>query len=683
MEKKPLYKYDKFEHYKKKMFEGLEFAKNLDEKFKEGFKSDFGEFLKPGILPKDSNYFKDADKFSFSEFKTEITEAIKSLDAPLLNKDYLIKILNFIKMVNINQSKEFTVFGEKRFDREVKNEEIKTKYDFNYFKKEISLPDYLKNYGFQIDKKESSRNCIKMRNEQTSEVFVIRKNGAGNYIIWDPLNDVFKGSTIIDFVLEKHKNEYPDRPFTFKDVSNVLTNYIEGKSFVSTTQSNFQLEVEKDSKSKFNREYNNLKPCTERSFLHNRGIEDFIIDSVIFKSNIYNHSFIDANGKEHVNTAFPLVGENGVVAISKRNNDFKGMMGEKDNGIFITKDLTNGGKIDKLIITESAIDAISHYQINFEEFKNINIRYISTEGAFSEQQTDLISKVINKQNPNEVNFGQDNDLEGTHQITKLLSDLKIDEKYLKDNIEDKNFIEIKSFKSKTDCWVEITYVNEPIKLKEVSDDKDNKTKIENQKIKDIAYELREKEINNVLDFFKKSNEELKGISHEEFPFGNSISVDSKNNLAIIRITFNNHHFNWEKINQFIIENKFKDYKINLIRETPITKDFNDDLKAIKGIHPDYQIKFDDNKNPILEKLNKEIKLFSKLKGEHEGDFKKVYIGYDKNRQLYKCYDIDFNDIKKSDWKPITNEEHNKLSSTLYEEIIKYNKNDEEIKNLNF
>jgi len=34
---------------------------------------------------------------------------------------------------------------------------------------------------------------------------------------------------------------------------------------------------------------------------------------------------------------------------------------------------------------------------------------------------------------------------------------------------------------------------------------------------------------------------------------------------------------------------------------PITKDFNDDLKAIKGIHPDYRITFDENRNPILEK----------------------------------------------------------------------------------
>ena len=209
--------------------------------------------------------------------------------------------------------------------------------------------------------------------------------------------------------------------------------------------------------------------------------------------------------------------------------------------------------------------------------------------------------MVNRQTPYEVCFGQDNDLEGTHQITKLLTNLRLDEKLLKKDREEKHYIEIKSFKSKTDCWAEITYINEPVTLKEVKDKSDHKTLVENEKIKEKAAEVRLQEITNVLDFFKNANEDLKEISHEECPFGNSVSMDSKNNQAIVRITFNNHHFNWEKVNQFIIDNKFKDYNINLSREKPITKDFNDDLKAIKGIHPDYKIKFDEKKNPILEK----------------------------------------------------------------------------------
>ena len=116
-----------------------------------------------------------------------------------------------------------------------------------------------------------------------------------------------------------------------------------------------------------------------------------------------------------------------------------------------------------------------------------------------------------------------------------------------------------------------------------------------------------------MNFFHNANESLKGISHEECPFVNNVSVDSKNNLAIVRVAFNNHHYNWEKINQFIIDNKFYGYNVNFIRETPITKDFNDDLKAIKGIHRDYRITFDENKNPILAKIGQTAPEKSEIK----------------------------------------------------------------------
>ena len=307
MVEEPKYKYDKFEHYKIKMFEGLKYVKNFDEKNQKEIIFELEVFLKPDILPKDSNYYVDPEKFSFTEFKTGITEAIKKVEVPKENRDKKARILNFIKMVNINQSKEFTVFGEKRFDREIKNEEIKTRYDFNYFKKEISLPDFLRNYGFEVDIKGSSKNCVKMRNEETGELFLIRKNPTGNYIIWDPLNDLFRGSTIIDFVLEKHKSEFTDRPFTFRDAANLLTDYIDGKHFVSSHISNYKLETEEIDVNKISRELNSLRPFNERTFLHKRGIEDFIIDSDIFKSKIYNHSFIDEKGIEHINTVFPLI----------------------------------------------------------------------------------------------------------------------------------------------------------------------------------------------------------------------------------------------------------------------------------------------------------------------------------------------------------------------------------------
>ena len=125
-------------------------------------------FLKPKIFPKESNYFIEPEKFSFTEFKSEISEAIKKVEVPKENKDKKVRILNFIKMVNFNQSREFIVFGEKRFDREVRSEEIKTKYTFDYFRKEISLPDFLRNYGFEIDKKEVRRTvskCVMQKQE--------------------------------------------------------------------------------------------------------------------------------------------------------------------------------------------------------------------------------------------------------------------------------------------------------------------------------------------------------------------------------------------------------------------------------------------------------------------------------------------------------------------------------------
>lgn len=105
-----------------------------------------------------------------------------------------------------------------------------------------------------------------------------------------------------------------------------------------------------------------------------------------------------------------MIDDKTLKGISQRNEEFKGVQGEKfDSLAFSHHDPSR--PIDTLYIGESMVDCISHFQI-----KNLNtsenILYASSEGTLTKGQMILLQKLIDKHKIKKIISIFDNDENG-------------------------------------------------------------------------------------------------------------------------------------------------------------------------------------------------------------------------------------------------------------------------------
>lgn len=118
-----------------------------------------------------------------------------------------------------------------------------------------------------------------------------------------------------------------------------------------------------------------------------------------------------------VNTAFPLNSEDGTIGLIIRNKNLKEIDGFRDVGLWSSSQVVDPKSI---IITESPIDSLSHYQLHKPE-KAI---YYSTGGSLSSNQPTLLQNEIYQLKPEKVVLANDNDLGGVKSNIHILDKLE-------------------------------------------------------------------------------------------------------------------------------------------------------------------------------------------------------------------------------------------------------------------
>jgi len=441
------------------------------------------------------------------------------------------------------------------------------------YKTQINLAEFILygNYGFVLSES-SSFNSPKLKKLHPTETYwsenkkknvpvkteeyVIKKNEKGFYTYWSPNDDSLKGKTIIDFVQEHHKAKNGGF-FNLGLVRKYLESYMKGGKYIQPDKSEFKILNTLKENDTLKLEVKNCTPYKDRTYLHKRGIKNSTIDNPMFENIIRNKVF-DKNGVIHINTAYLMVNLSGIGAINVKNKTFdksiSGAIGDRGNSIVISKDLSHGNHIDKLIITESFDDALSHFQLNEDTLKNLNIRYISTAGSLCEGQIALIEEIITKQKPKEFIIGFDNDVSGNFFRAQLMGKLQV-----ADVILSKDFIE----ESKAFAYTHIECKRE--KLTGIVDfifaNKNQEEGIQN------VMELKQ-----YIDIF---NEKNKNIVYEGVPFNYTVKL-ADDNKAIAQLTFRNTKENWQLIGNLIAEVKYEK-GLFFKQEIPIKKDFNEDL----------------------------------------------------------------------------------------------------------
>lgn len=290
------------------------------------------------------------------------------------------------------------------------------------YKSDINLATFAEDLGFTYDKKHSTRSIPVLDNSATGQTIIVRRNSAnGEYFYTNPKDNYDKGN-IINLASRHYNLDLSTRSGwdeLHKKLSDRLGNVYFTKHEVIQPHRFKQLEQGSETLVK----YFNLKPLTDSSYLENeRKIDRTTIDAPEFVGKILNKPFNDTKaGIAGTNTVFPLENEKGIIAISTRNTDWNSMVGEKQDGIWVSN-INTAVKPKEMIILESPINALSYHQLHppKNEFDRV---YIATCGNASATQPLTIQKLINKLQPEKLILSNDNDPAGIRHNINMMSKL--------------------------------------------------------------------------------------------------------------------------------------------------------------------------------------------------------------------------------------------------------------------
>lgn len=270
------------------------------------------------------------------------------------------------------------------------------------FKSHINLTEYMAAQGYKLDKAESSRHSAVMRGPGDDKL-IVAKGQDGHWVYFSVRDEVNNGS-IIDFV-QRHQGlnlgqvRRELRPWigeTAERPRPAIEHYARIVLPSSPDRQRVACALAK------------APPVERHPYLEGRGIEAKTLADLRFAGMVR----LDARG----NAVFPHYDREGLSGYELKNQGFTGFSRGGTKALWHS---TNLGQERRLVITESAIDALSHAQL----YPDPNTAYISLGGSPSPEQIELARSAIAKaQNRgSKVVMGTDND-PGGEKLANRLSD---------------------------------------------------------------------------------------------------------------------------------------------------------------------------------------------------------------------------------------------------------------------
>ncbi|KAA5539641.1 toprim domain-containing protein [Adhaeribacter rhizoryzae] len=300
--------------------------------------------------------------------------------------------------------------------------------ELDKFKQKIDLVEYAQRQGYQITAQGKRGDWQHLENNG-EHLIVSRKDNKQVYL--NPGDDRDRG-TIIDFVktrehkslgevrlhLREYLNEYPEPSPAYNIARNDHhLNSFSVKPIRQSGQAISDLETAEEQRTRLIAEVLGIRrELSDRSYLHSRALTDETIDNPAFKGRVFT-----SQQNEFHNTAFPLYNENGLTSVEQKNTGFKSLLALPKDGIWVSHPtLGKDTPIERLVVNESAVDAMSYHQLKYD---GKNTMYIATAGTVTEKQIELIQRVIDKQQPSEIVLANDRDAAGRKFNINYLNDL--------------------------------------------------------------------------------------------------------------------------------------------------------------------------------------------------------------------------------------------------------------------
>jgi hypothetical protein len=308
--------------------------------------------------------------------------------------------------------------------------------NFSQVKKDLNLVDLVLTLGYQHNRQKSGPALNKgkfhvfdYRGNANLDQVIIYKAPSGDFLYFNRADDRDKGS-VIDFLKNRIENPRIEG-IQASNGKNVWASVIDNaRRFLNMPEQERKFSPQlQQSMAPVQRgdQYvpdflQKTSPLTDTRYLNARGLSNETLENNCFKGRVLNHVHegISKTGQPYkfVNTAFPQVYNDKIVGLEIKAQGFRGQAADSLNSSALW--LSNSThKTNTLVITESAIDALSHYQLKQPN----NTMYASTSGQLTNNKVAEIRRLITDHNLKSVKLGFDNDVDGHVYDTKLITGL--------------------------------------------------------------------------------------------------------------------------------------------------------------------------------------------------------------------------------------------------------------------
>ena len=240
------------------------------------------------------------------------------------------------------------------------------------FKRDISLPEYAASLGYQLIRNESSRNSYVMERESDNDKIIVATAQDGHGIYFSVRDNQDNGS-IIDFVQRR-------KGMNLGQVRKELRPWI-GADPVQVTQKIKRPVPSTADRQKVFQAIAASQPAGAHEYLVSRGIHPETLTDPRFAGVIRR----DQRG----NALFQHYDREGLSGYEVKNQDFTGFSGGGTKSVWYS---TNIGRAERLVIAETAIDALSHA----ESVGRPGDAYASFAGSMSPEQLDILKTVLSQ-----------------------------------------------------------------------------------------------------------------------------------------------------------------------------------------------------------------------------------------------------------------------------------------------
>lgn len=248
------------------------------------------------------------------------------------------------------------------------------------FKRDINLVEYAEACGFEIDRRESSRASLVMRQGDDKIIVATDQDGHGVYF---NVRDESDNGTIIDFVQKRHG-------LNLGQVRKELRPWIGGDE-LRYSPPRRKPEAERPHKPAPSSPDRQVVLAAWARIQPTIGRHPYLEQvRKLAPATLADPRFVDmVRSDERGNAAFPHFDQQGLTGYELKNDGFTGFSPKGTKAVWASANLE---KAPRVILVESAIDAMSHAQLSGD----VEAAYLSIGGTMSDDQRALVRAILAK-----------------------------------------------------------------------------------------------------------------------------------------------------------------------------------------------------------------------------------------------------------------------------------------------